>query len=351
MHDLKDFGLLGIGACGGNQVAAFKKYNLASFYINSAMEDLNSLGLQDMHYYHVKGAIGCHKDRNVSKTYLAHNYEDILKYIERYLTGKYVFLFGSTGGGTSSGMCALMTDLLENELGKIVIPVITIPSLSESLQAKTNSYELLKELFSCAQHTVFIVDNNKEANFVKSNELLANLIYSLISDVSTSIDGIYDYSEICAMLEQKGYGILNHFVRRPNQTDITTSIKTAVTNNIFADIETHNTLYYCGIKSSTMRKTVKVNYDELQLSIGYWRDIFQGYQTKSDMVFLSGLQYPVTVINRLYESIQEDKKRIELDMQFSSEFIFKDDYNIAPTISKKETQELSAREKLMKLIK
>lgn len=351
MHDLKDFGLLGIGACGGNQVAAFKKYNLASFYINSAMEDLNSLGLQDMHYYHVKGAIGCHKDRNVSKTYLAHNYEDILKYIERYLTGKYVFLFGSTGGGTSSGMCALMTDLLENELGKIVIPVITIPSLSESLQAKTNSYELLKELFGCAQHTVFIVDNNKEGNFVKSNETLANLIYSLISDVSTSIDGIYDYSEICAMLEQKGYGILNYFVRRPNQTDITPSIKTAVTNNIFADIETHNTLYYCGIKSSTMRKTIKVDYDELQLSIGYWRDIFQGYQTKSDMVFLSGLQYPITVINRLYESIQEDKKKIELDMQFGSNFIFKDDYNIMPTPVKKETQELSAREKLMKLIK
>lgn len=351
MHDLKDFGLLGIGACGGNQVAAFKKYNLASFYVNSAMEDLNSLGVQDMHFYHVKGAIGCHKDRDVSKAYLAHNYEDILKHIERYLPGKYVFLFGSTGGGTSSGMCALMTELLENELDKIVIPIITIPSLSESLQAKTNSYELLKELFGCAQHTVFIVDNNKEPNFVKSNETLANLIYSLISDVSTSIDGIFDYSEICAMLEQKGYGVLNHFVRKPTQTDITPAIKTAMANSIFADIELHNTLYYCGIKSSTMRKTVKVDYDELQLTFGYWRDIFQGYQTKTDMIFMSGLQYPVTVINRLYESIQEDKKKIERDMQFGAECIFKDDYNILPTQSKKPTQELSAREKLMKLIK
>jgi len=350
MHDLKDFGLLGIGACGGNQVAAFKKYDLASFYINSAIEDLKSLGLQDMHYYHIKDAMGCHKDRNVSKNYLAQNYEDILKHIERYLTGKYVFLFGSTGGGTSSGMCALMTELLESELGKIVIPVITIPSLSESLQAKTNSYELLKELFGCAQHTVFIVDNNKESNFIKSNETLATLIYSLISDVSTSIDGIYDYSEICAMLEQKGYGIINNFIRKPTQVDITSAIKTAITNSIFADIEPRNTLYYCGIKSSTMRKTVKINYDELQLTFGYWRDIFQGYQTKSDLIFMSGLQYPKTVINRLYDAIQEDKKKIELDMQFGSDCVFKDDYNILPTQNKKPTQELSAREKLMKLI-
>ena len=350
MSNLKNFGLLGIGACGGNQVAAFKKYDIPSFYVNSAMEDLNSLGLQDMHYYHVKGATGCHKDRNVSKTYLAHNYEDILKHIERHLTGKYIFLFGSTGGGTSSGMCALMTELLENELGKIVIPVITIPSLSESLQAKTNSYELMKELFSCAQHTVFIVDNNKESNFSKSNDILANLIYSLISDVSTSIDGIYDYSEICAMLEQKGYGILNYFTRKPTQVDITPSIKAAITNSIFADIEQRNTLYYCGIKSSTMRKTVKIDYEELQLSFGYWRDVFQGYQTKSDMIFLSGLQYPMTVINRLYEAIREDKKKIEMDLQLNTEFVFKDDY----TIQVKNTTTnsgLSAREKLMKLIR
>ena len=350
MQNLKDFGLLGIGACGGNQVAAFKKYDIASFYINSAIEDLHSLGLQDMHYYHVKGATGCHKDRNVSKTYLAHNYEDILKHIEHYLTGKYVFLFGSTGGGTSSGMCALMTELLENELGKIVIPIITIPSLSESLQAKTNSYELLKELFGCAQHTVFIVDNNKEPNFIKSNETLASLIYSLISDISISIDGIYDYSEIRAMLEQKGYGILNYFTRKPTQADITSAIKSAISNNIFADIELHNTLYYCGIKSSTMRKTVKINYEELQLTFGYWRDIFQGYQTKFDMIFMSGLQYPMTVINRLYESIKEDKKKIELDMQFGSDLIFKDDYTISVP-KKKTTQELSAREKLMKLVR
>ena len=68
------------------------------------------------------------------------------------------------------------------------------------------------------------------------------------------------------------------------------------------------------------------------------------------MIFMSGLQYPMTVVNRLYESIKEDKKKIELDMQFSSDFAFKDDY-IIPTQNNKTTQELSAREKLMKLIR
>lgn len=349
---MKDnFSLLGVGACGGNQVAAFKKYGMNSFYINSALEDLKSLG-DDIHYYHLDGANGCHKNRNVSKDYLAQNYEDVLKNIERYLTGKYIFLFGSIGGGTFSGMSALLTELIESELDKIVIPVITMPNFSESLQAKTNAYEAMKELFEVNNHTIFIVDNNKELNYTKSNEVLAELIYSLISDISTSVDGIYDYSEICSMLEQEGYGILNSFSRK-NQNDITSELKKAITNNIFVDIESRNSLYYCGIKSATMRKTVSINNSELQLQFGYWRDVFVGYQTKTNLIFLSGLKYPSTIIDKLYESIQNDKKKIEEDLKSSQEnkSLFKDDYSIDIFTSTKEKKTLSAREKLMQMKK
>ena len=349
---MKDnFSLLGIGACGGNQVAAFKKYGLNSFYINSALEDLQSLGINDIHYYHLNGAIGCHKNRNISKEYLAKNYEDILLHLSRYLTGKYVFLFGSTGGGTSSGMVALLTDLIESELHKIVIPIVTIPNFTESLQAKTNSYEALKELFECAKHTVFIVDNNKESNYVKSNSILADLIYSLITDVSNSVDGIYDYSEICSMLEQTGYGILNTFTRKPSQNDITQELKKAIDTSIFANIEPRNSLYYCGIKSSNMRKTININYEELQLQFGYWRDIFIGYQTKTDLIFLSGLQYPADTIAKLYESIQSDKDKIKRDMQSVKQtLIFKDDYDIDISVKQESKKQLSARERLVQMV-
>lgn len=349
---MKDnFSLLGVGACGGNQVAAFKKYNMNSFYINSALEDLKSLGIDNIHYYHLNGAKGCHKNRNVSKNYLANNYEDILLHLERYLTGKYVFLFGSSGGGTSSGMIALLTDLIESELHKIVIPVITIPNFSESLQAKTNSYEALKEIFECAKHTVFAVDNNKETNYIKSNSTLADLIYSLITDVSNSVDGIYDCSEICSMLEQTGYGILNTFARKPTQNNITHELKKAIDTTIFADIESRNSLYYCGIKSSTMRKTINIDYEELQLQFGYWRDVFVGYQTKSDLIFLSGLQYPSGIVSKLYESIQADKEKIERDMQsVKQSLVFKDDYGIDISCKQDTKKQLSARERLMQMV-
>lgn len=348
---MKDnFSLLGVGACGGNQVSAFKKYGVNSFYINSALEDLQSLGTDNIHYYHLEGANGCHKDRNVSKNYLAENYEDVLKNIERHLIGRYIFVFGSIGGGTFSGMCALLTELIEAELNKIVIPVVTMPNFSESLQAKTNAYEALRELIETAKHTIFIVDNNKELNYSKSNEILAEVVYSLVSDVSTSIDGIYDYSEICSMLECSGYGILNTFSRKPNQSDITADLKKAVTDNIFCDIESRNPLYYCGIKSSNTRKTISINTTELQLQFGYWRDLFVGYQTKTNLIFMSGLQYPATTINKLYESIQDDKKKIEEDLKSTqTQTLFKDDYSISISGSIPEKKPLSARERLMQM--
>ena len=152
------------------------------------------------------------------------------------------------------------------------------------------------------------------------------------------------------MLECSGYGILNTFSRKPNQSDITADLKKAITDNIFCNIEPRNPLYYCGIKNSTMRKTVSINTTELQLQFGYWRDLFIGYQTKTNLIFMSGLQYPATTINKLYESIQTDKKKIEEDLRSAqNQTLFKDDYSINISGSIPEKKQLSARERLMQM--
>ena len=101
-----------------------------------------------------------------------------------------------------------------------------------------------------------------------------------------------------------------------------------------------------------MRKTISINNEELQLQFGYWRDLFVGYQTKSNLIFMSGLQYPATTINRLYESIQTDKKKIEEDLKSAqNQALFKDDYSIDVAHTVKEKKTLSAREKLLQMKK
>ena len=237
-------------------------------------------------------------------------------------------------------------------LGEIDVLLHAIPAYAVVIFVfviLANIIHLIICLFT--KHTVFIVDNNKETNYAKSNSILSDLIYSLITDVSSSVDGIYDYSEICSMLEQAGYGVLNTFTRKPTQNNITQDLKRAIETTIFADIETRNSLYYCGIKSSTMRKTVSIDFEELQLRFGYWRDVFIGYQTKSDLIFLSGLQYPSEIITKLYDAIQADKERIKRDMQSVKQtLVFKDDYGIDVSIKHESKRQLSARERLMQMV-
>ena len=64
----------------------------------------------------------------------------------------------------------------------------------------------------------------------------------------------------------------------------------------------------------------------------------------------------MTVIDKLYDAIQRDKKKIELDMQFNPNVTFRDDYGISDSVFSNNTmatakKELSAREKLMMLMK
>lgn len=352
--DGKKFGFVGIGQCGIAQVSEFKGEFL-SYYVTSSIEDLQSVGsIKDLHYFHMKNmdgkkGNGSHKEREASKEYLAANYEDILEELGRYLgEAEYIFLFSSLGGGTGSGSCAYLANLIEEQMHKKVIIVATMPAFSESIQAKTNAYEALKELNEIAEHAVFIVDNNKMSDYAKSNAILAKTLTAVITDVSNSIDGVFDQSEICYMLEQKGYAMAMLIKRKQTHIDVTPFIKDALRgtgacegDNIFVDLEKTEGYYYMGLKVSAARKNVKIDNEELQREFGYWKDCFVGYQTKKDVAFVSGMNFPATTIEKLYQEIKENNEKIEKDLAKRKVFEFKDDLGIKTEVPKTTTTKTS----------
>lgn len=363
---VKKFGLVGIGQCGIAQVSEFHDEFL-SYYITSSIEDLQSVGsIKDLHYFHMKNlegkhGNGSHKEREASKEYLAANYEEILEELSRYLgETEYIFLFASLGGGTGSGSVAFLANLIEEQLHKKVVIVATAPSFSESIQAKTNAYEALQEITQIAQHAVFIVDNNKMSDYAKSNTILAKTITSVITDVSNSKDGVFDQSEICHMLDQKGYAMAMLVKRKQSHIDITPFIKEALRgegsnkeDNIFMDLESREAYYYMGLKVSATRKTVKIDNDELQNEFGYWKDCFVGYQTKRDVAFVSGMGFPATAIDALYQEIKENNEKIEKDLTKRKTLEFKNDFGIkveksapTPTVTSNVESPLNVLERL-----
>ena len=64
-------GFLAIGAYGGNQCVHFYKKGYPTLFVNTALQDLDSLTEVDgMYKYHIPRGEGCNKDRSKSKKIL-----------------------------------------------------------------------------------------------------------------------------------------------------------------------------------------------------------------------------------------------------------------------------------------
>ena len=138
-------GFLAIGAYGGNQALPFYKEKYPCLFVNTAMPDLDSLTDVDEKYkYHIPGGEGCNKDRKKSKELFRKDIDNIMNEVKEKLPGiEYLFIVGSAGGGTASGVLASMKRIAMNELGlKACIIVTILPNTkTESVKALINAYE------------------------------------------------------------------------------------------------------------------------------------------------------------------------------------------------------------------
>ena len=99
-------GFLAVGAGGGNVATPFYKAGYPTLFVNSARLDLDSLLEVDEKYkYHIPGGEGCNKDRKKSKELFRKDIDNIINEIKEKLPGiEYLFIIGSAGGGTASGV-------------------------------------------------------------------------------------------------------------------------------------------------------------------------------------------------------------------------------------------------------
>lgn len=128
-------GFLAIGAYGGNQCVPFYKKGYPTLFVNTALQDLNSLTDVDEKYkYHIPGGEGCNKDRKKSKMIFRKDIDNVVNQIKEKMPGiEYLFIVGSAGGGTASGIIASMKRVAMNDLDMM----------------KMNQFSLLRLLAIC----------------------------------------------------------------------------------------------------------------------------------------------------------------------------------------------------------
>lgn len=296
----EQFGILGLGQCGGNIASLFEQKQYVTVYLNTSKEDLNAI--KGVHKIHIDGADGAAKDRRKVLQLATESFQDIIEKINSILTQKYILVLFSSSGGTGSGLSTPILRYL-SQIGKVCIPVVVLPDETvESAKACENAYNACAELMSIqGLGATFLLDNSNEDKFA-INQKFVNEFDSFINLKGSSVYGNIDMAERKQILSCPGVSVIGK-VSKPKST--ASEIMHSLHNGIYAKIES-KIAYYLGI--STSNKSLDISSLSKEF-IGVY-DVFSGVSEATTIAIVSGLQWPMKRIGRFKNKFEETVQNI-----------------------------------------
>lgn len=304
-------GILSIGAGGGNVGTPFYMAGYPSLFINSAKLDLDSLTeVEEKYKYHIPGGEGCNKDRKKSKELFRKDIDNIINEIKEKMPGiEYLFIIGSAGGGTASGVLASMKRIAMNELDlKACIIVTILPNTkTESVKALINAYETLAEIEQLEEPGMTIIlDNDKNVNKMRINEMFFCYLDALLTNSSSSVLGNVDNAEIEELISTPGMAIISKLGKDKSDTQ---QLISTFRNNIYAPLEDDKVIKYMGLINAGNGKDIQIK--DIYSEIGVPLDSFTGYEADATICVLVGLSLPYTKMGEIKEIIDANKDAIK----------------------------------------
>lgn len=291
---------IAVGQCGGNIGKLLEEQGLKGLYLNSSLEDLETLDVENK--YCIAGADGCNKNRKKAKMYVQNDVNNILERIKKSIDSEIVFIIGSAGGGTGSGSLPVLCDVVSRGLNKIVCAVSVLPGEHESVQAHINTYEVIKELSQVEKlGAIFLIDNNKNVKKLELNTKFANHLKTLLSvSEHKSVDGNIDNAEIKNFLQTKGFCTMAK--EKKEGAKIFAKLKES---DIFANIEVDKVISYAIISTNS-----NITEKDITSNFGVTRDIYKNKQDKHNFIALAGLSLPLKRLEEVKNRLNKDKDEV-----------------------------------------
>ena len=307
-------GFVGIGAYAGNQLLPFYKDGYPCLFANTATTDLDSLTEVDEQYkYQIPGGEGCNRDRIKSRELFRKDIDNIINEVKEKLPGiEYLFVVASLGGGTGAGSVMPMKRVAMNDLDiKACIVITVLPNTkTESIQALINSYETLAELEALEEPgTMFILDNDKNNNKMKINEIFFCHLDALLTLDCNSALGNIDDAEVEQMLCSRGVSIISKLGK--DKSDIQNLIST-FHNNVYAPLEDDKVIKYIGLANSGTGHSIRM--EDVYEEVGIPLDTYIQYEAKYKLCVLSGLSLPYKKMAEIKEIIDSNKDTIKRNL-------------------------------------
>lgn len=306
-----------VGQAGGNIGRLLEEKGFSVLYVNTSKEDLNTLE-QVKFKHHIAGGEGCNKDRHKAKKLIVDDFDNIASEIETKLKADMIFVIFASGGGTGSGAGPMLIDLLLDE-GKAVGAITVLPSLEESVKSHINAYECFTELTAITGTCACFILDNESGEKISLNCRFVDCFTAFleIPDKHTSIKGNIDKAEIMETLKAHGMAVI-----AKEKAENSAEVIAAVENSFFAPLEADRAIKYITI---SIAGNVKIA--DLEKAIGTPIDNFQTFNDDETICCASGLTYPQTRLEAIYEKVSAHKDLIKKNLAATREIGMKKDVN------------------------
>ena len=296
----EQFGILGLGQCGGNIASLFEQKQYTTVYLNTSKEDLNAI--KGVHKIHIDGADGAAKDRRKVLRLATESFQSIIEKINSILTQKYILILFSSSGGTGSGLSTPILRYL-SQTGKVCIPVVVLPDENvESAKACENAYNVCAELMSIqGLGATFLLDNFNEDKFA-INQKFVNDFDSFINLKNSSVYGNIDMAERKQILSCPGTSVIGKVSKSKSTAS---EIMHSLHNGIYAKIESKIAYY---LRISTSNKSLDISSLSKEF-VGVY-DVFSGISEATTIAIVSGLQWPMKRIEKFKNKFEETVQNI-----------------------------------------
>lgn len=332
-------GFVGIGACGGNICEIAELYEYRTVVINTSQDDLDSLQL-------VKNKLllgsngGSGKDRNLSKENLKEYHVKMTNFIKDRFDDdiEIIYLVGSSGGGTGSGVIPMFAELLKKVLPTKRVGIIgVLPSLKESTVAQVNTLEFVREV-SKLTIPVFLYDNNKlkkdtvKQAYDKLNNNIIDNFNLLMEERAPSKYGNLDRQDLIKCLSTPGINLQVTTKVERNAEELSMlpkKIIDSIESSLFCPIDYDNIIKRMGFIYEFYEASTKgLTYDEIQTEFGKPLEIFEGFYKPVDknqqvITYLAGLSFPQKRMEEIADLLEKrkgefvDSKLLDIDTDTS----------------------------------
>ena len=225
-------------------------------------------------------------------------------------------IIGSAGGGTASGVLASMKRVVMNELGlKACIIVTILPNTkTESVKALINAYETLAEIEQLDEAGMTVIlDNDKNVNKMRINEMFFCYLDALLTNNSSSVLGNVDNAEIEEMISTTGMAIISKLGKDKSDTQ---QLISTFRNNIYAPLEDDKVLKYIGLINAGNGKDIQIG--DIYSEIGTPLDTFIGFEADATICVLTGLSLPYAKMAEIKGIIDSNKDTIKRNLTAQS---------------------------------